>query len=44
MYLEKSEKNKYTIGKVLRRLKRLRMVDSTAKIVPMPNELQDYYN
>lgn len=40
MYLEKSEKNKYTIGKVLRKLKRLRLSDPTARVVPMPNELQ----
>lgn len=36
MYLEKSEKNKYTIGKYFRKIKRLRKNDPTSKIVPMP--------
>lgn len=44
MYLEKNEKNKYTVGKLFRKLKRLRLEDKTAKIVPMPKQLQEYYD
>jgi hypothetical protein len=44
MYLPQKEKNKYTIGKYLRASKLLRKFDSTAKIVPMPKELQEYTN
>ena len=44
MFLDKSHKNKYTIGKVLRKLKHLRKFDPTAKEIPMPAELQEYYD
>lgn len=44
MYLEQKQKNKYTIGKYLRKLKRLGKQDNTAQITEMPNELQEYYN
>jgi hypothetical protein len=35
MYLEKKNQNKYTIGKYLRNIKRLRQKDPKAKRIPM---------
>lgn len=44
MYLDKTNRNRLTIGKLFRRKKNLRMPDPTAKIIPMPDELQEYYD
>ena len=35
MYLEKANKNKFTIGKHLRKLKGLRLKDPSAKVIPL---------
>lgn len=40
MFLEKKDQTKYTIGKYLRGLKRLRKKDAKAKRIPMNQELQ----
>ena len=42
MFLEKEQRNRYTVGKHLRKMKNLRKADPSASIVPMPPELEDY--
>ncbi len=42
MYLDKNTKNRYTVGKELRKNKELRKKDSKAKVLPLTPALQAY--
>lgn len=42
MYLEQKIKNKYTVGKELRKLKQLRKKDESASLLPLTPELSEY--
>jgi hypothetical protein len=42
MYLDKNIKNRYTVGKELRKLKQLRKKDPTASVLPLTPELKAY--
>ena len=42
MFLDKKVKNRYTIGKELRKLKQLRKRDPLAKVLPLTPELEAY--
>lgn len=40
MFLDKPNKNKFSIGKYLRAQKSLRKTDSLAKVIDMPQDLK----
>ena len=42
MYLDKKDKNRYTVGKQLRKFKQLRKKDTNAKLIPNTPQLDAY--